>query len=82
LEQDEKEDAGEELDADAAERKRARQAEEWRLKQLRSGVSSQQNSNFQVGQLPPPHMALPLSGLPTCPVEQLATVAVLRWFSA
>jgi hypothetical protein len=33
------------------ERKRAREAEEWRLKQLRSGVSSQQNSNFQVSQL-------------------------------
>ena len=39
------------------ERKRAREAEEWRLKQLRSGVSSQQNSNFQVSQLS--NMALP-----------------------
>ena len=36
------------LDADALERKRLREAEEWRLKQLRAGVSSEDNSNFQV----------------------------------
>lgn len=36
------------MDAEAVERRRMREAEEWRLKQLRSGVSSQDNSNFQV----------------------------------
>ena len=46
--QEDKEAADEGTDADAAERRRAREAEEWRLKQLRSGVSSQANSNFQV----------------------------------
>ncbi|KAK9906386.1 hypothetical protein WJX75_000970 [Coccomyxa subellipsoidea] len=35
------------LDADALARKRLREAEEWRLKQLRAGVSSEDNSNFQ-----------------------------------
>lgn len=35
-------------DTDALERKRLREAEEWRLKQLRAGVSSEDNSNFQV----------------------------------
>lgn len=35
-------------DGDALERKRLREAEEWRLKQLRAGVSSEDNSNFQV----------------------------------
>ncbi|BDA46282.1 hypothetical protein COCOBI_08-3740 [Coccomyxa sp. Obi] len=34
-------------DADALERRRLREAEEWRLKQLRAGVSSEDNSNFQ-----------------------------------
>lgn len=47
--QEDKDEAEEGLDADAAERRRQREAEEWRLKQLRSGVSSQENSNFQVG---------------------------------
>ena len=46
--QEDKEAADEGTDADAVERRRAREAEEWRLKQLRSGVSSQANSNFQV----------------------------------
>ena len=34
-------------DAEALERKRVRDAEEWRLKQLRAGVSADDNSNFQ-----------------------------------
>lgn len=34
-------------DADALERRRVRDAEEWRLKQLRAGVSAEDNSNFQ-----------------------------------
>jgi len=34
--------------AEALEKKRLREAEEWRLKQLRSGISSEHNSNFQV----------------------------------
>lgn len=34
-------------DADALERRRVRDAEEWRLKQLRAGVSAEANSNFQ-----------------------------------
>ena len=46
--QEEKEEGEEGMDAEAAERRRTREAEEWRLKQLRSGVSSQANSNFQV----------------------------------
>ncbi len=36
-------------DTEALERKRLRDAEEWRMKQLRAGVSSEDNSNFQVG---------------------------------
>ena len=43
--------ADEGTDAEAVERRRAQEAEEWRLKQLRSGVSSQVNSNFQVRHL-------------------------------
>ncbi|EIE24375.1 hypothetical protein COCSUDRAFT_83679 [Coccomyxa subellipsoidea C-169] len=43
----EAEEEDEVLDADALERKRLREAEEWRLKQLRAGVSSEDNSNFQ-----------------------------------
>ena len=46
--QEDKEEGEEGMDAEAAERRRMREAEEWRLKQLRSGVSSQANSNFQV----------------------------------
>ena len=46
--QEDKEEGEEEMDAEAVERRRMREAEEWRLKQLRSGVSSQANSNFQV----------------------------------
>jgi len=34
-------------DAEALERRRLRDAEEWRLKQLRAGVSAADNSNFQ-----------------------------------
>ena len=49
--QEDKEAADEGTDADAVERRRVREAEEWRLKQLRSGVSSQANSNFQVRHL-------------------------------
>ncbi len=44
----EAEEEDEVLDADTLERKRLREAEEWRLKQLRAGVSSEDNSNFQV----------------------------------
>ncbi len=46
--QEDKEEGDEEMDTEAVERRRMREAEEWRLKQLRSGVSSQANSNFQV----------------------------------
>lgn len=46
--QEEEEKEEDALDADALERKRIREAEEWRLKQLRAGVSSEDNSNFQV----------------------------------
>lgn len=49
--QEEKEEGEEGMDAEAAERRRMREAEEWRLKQLRSGISSQANSNFQVSAL-------------------------------
>ena len=46
--QEDKDEGEEAMDAEAVERRRMREAEEWRLKQLRSGVSSQDNSNFQV----------------------------------
>lgn len=49
--QEEKEEGDGEMDVEAVERKRMREAEEWRAKQLRSGVSSQDNSNFQVRSL-------------------------------
>ncbi len=52
--QEDKEEGDGEMDAEAAERRRMREAEEWRLKQLRSGVSSQANSNFQVSIRPLP----------------------------
>lgn len=52
---EDEEDEGEDgqVDPQAAERRRLREAEEWRLKQLRSGVSSSDNSNFQVGMAHP-----------------------------
>lgn len=50
LAQEEAEEKEGVLDADALERKRMREAEEWRVKQLRAGVNSEDNSNFQVGQ--------------------------------
>jgi hypothetical protein len=50
LEEEEK-DEGEELpDAEALQRKRLREAEEWRLQQLRSGEADD-NANFQVSSL-------------------------------
>lgn len=36
------------MDPEALERKRLQDAEAWRLEQLRSGTSSEENANFQV----------------------------------
>ena len=36
------------MDPEALERKRLKEAEAWRLEQLRSGTSSEENANFQV----------------------------------
>lgn len=36
------------MDPEALERKRLQEAEAWRLEQLRSGTSSEENANFQV----------------------------------
>lgn len=36
------------LDAEALERKRLREVEEWRLNQLRAGTTPEENANFQV----------------------------------
>ena len=38
----------EEPDSEAAERRRLREAEEWRLKQLHAGTTAEVNANFQV----------------------------------
>ncbi|KAK9862744.1 hypothetical protein WJX84_003281 [Apatococcus fuscideae] len=45
LETQEKEEGG--MDPEALERKRLQDAEAWRLEQLRSGTSSEENANFQ-----------------------------------
>lgn len=49
--EDEETEVGQAPDPAAAERKRLREAEEWRLQQLRSGITSSNNSNFQVRSL-------------------------------
>ena len=47
-ESDEEEEGEEELSAEALERKRLKQAEEWRIKQLHAGMTPEENANFQV----------------------------------
>ena len=59
MQEDEQAKAEEELDPAVQERRRLKQAEEWRLQQLKSGASSEENANFQVydahpSPLPPP----------------------------
>ena len=63
LQVEEEEEAGEDgqVDPQAAERRRLREAEEWRLQQLRSGVSPSDNSNFQVREQRHPMLSAPLS---------------------
>ena len=47
-ESDEEEEGKEELSAEALERKRLKQAEEWRSRQLHAGMTPEENANFQV----------------------------------
>lgn len=71
LQEDQEAKAEEEMfpDAAAVERKRAQEAEKWRLQQLKEGTAAEDNANFQVS------VWTDLSALQTSVCQRLRSLA-------